>query len=1202
MRATLLCAAVTRVRKSIGIVLSLCVLGGALAGCGGNDGSDGNVQSALPAAVTGPDGASVRMRTLRREPAQQATIRVARDSSGAPVLDARFTPLGSIYQYTPHGWIEDEIEIRVPFHASEGGESRLMIAQPGGRWTEVVGAKREGSFMVGRVVQLGYAVVVTTAQGSSLGGRISALAARIGALSEGETSPLTVTIGAGTAPAMPAAEAGAWPKVATTTDLALDINYDLPSCSARPVAEVVGMTWHDNLQDVRYVNLGRRELSGVGGTEVYRMPLTAAENGNWVFIAYVWCKEPDRAEVSYSMTAYSAKFTVDIVGVTPVPAPAIGAHPESRAVIAGGFASFNVSAQGTSLVYEWQRSNDGGASYNPIAGAATAAYGLSTSLADDGALFRVRVTNAGGAVMSTPAMLTVSAITVAPIVTNDPSNQSVLEGESATFTVAGTGQPAPVIQWQWRAGGATTPEAGWSDVVGASGNSYTVVSTSATQSNSQFRAVLRNTAGASTSNPANLTVTARQFAPVITTAPIAADVVAGQLGLFSLVATGTTPLSYQWYKNGEPIVGANGPEVVVLAQNIDVGSSYQIAVRVSNAVGEATSASVPMRVIISGTQIPAAQGGTVNGPAGSSLVIPPGALGSDATVNVTPIAVGASDIPPEMVVVGDAVRIQPVNLAFQQPALLQLPAPADLPVGMTFAVLRLESLEDDGTGTSVQLSASANLRRAAKQGATSLAGRITTMRFRTPGTLPCENPLNIDADGKFGKLVSQAGSYLTVMTPVSLCSSVQPTISTPELPSNTERKCVNDADFWPMNGDPGEDLRALVSRHVDCRMGTSYSEVMEVELVESNGSYRLPTQSDPVSSIGYHSPGTASFRVKMATFGPYNELSKRVSVTVEVVSFMPNPDYRGPDRTPTMVVRPQILCGSSYEDSSVTPSCAVSGADLLLELQPGATATGEYTVNFSWPARPAPEKDVLTFQLFPGRFEYAAQGAPFLRVRGDASYFSPRLGNSVLVRCDNRVAHATSRGCVFPQAAAVFVQRLSGAGVDENSTHIAEAQGRGAPGVFRMKPGFRAIADDSVQGSSALHRTQIEFLRAANSDAACIRAWSIINVTPRASTSCPNGSTDGTCQCDEYPFASTYEGAFSVMPNLPVTEVPPTASAKYILRGHNATAGSALGDFYLKQRVLDLSILTGQPGPPSNPDPAYSRIYGGDSFWVKINP
>jgi hypothetical protein len=1200
MRAPVLRSAIVRTRKHLCVVLSLCTLAVSLTACGGGKETSEDGQSSLPLSAAGPDGAAVRMRALGAG-SSEATLRVARDSSGAPALDPRLLPLGAVYQYTPFGWLGEEIEIRVPFSTANGAtQPRLMVAQPGGRWSEVVDARQEGSLMVGKVLQLGYAVVVSSSEGARFGDRISALATRARSLSGAETSPaLAVSIGAATAPAMPPAQPGAWPRVTTQTLLALELAYDLPSCSVAPVVEVVGMTWQGELQNIRYVNLGLRNLPARSGTQIYQMPLTQAENGNWVFMAEAYCLEPERSEVSYSKTAHSSKFTVAIGNPTSVPAPTLTSHPGDQSAVSGSVVTFTVSAQGDSLAYEWQRSNDGGASYSTIVGATNSTFAISVALTDNGALFRVRITNAGGTIVSTPGLLTVTAITTAPVVTNDPSNQSVLEGESATFAVTGVGQPAPSIQWQQRAPGIAAPEDGWSDVVGATTNSYTVLSTTSAQTGTQFRAVLRNTAGTSASNPATLTVTARQFAPSITTSPAAADVVAGQLGLFSVVASGTTPLSYQWYRNGEPILGANGSEVLVPTTAADAGTSFQIHVRVSNAVGVATSTPVALRVTMSGTQVSAEQGGTIGGPSGSSLVIPPGALGSDATVSVTPLAVGSSDIPQEMAVVGDAVRIQPATLSLQQPALLQLPAPSDLPVGMTFAVLRLESLEDDGTGTSVRLSENVNLRRSASQGATSMPRRVGALRFRMPGSLTCENPLNIDANGMFGKFVSQPGSYLTVMTPISSCTTVQPTASTPDVPSTSEQKCVNNADFWPMNGGSDDELHSLVSRHVDCRLGTTYTENLYTELVQSNGSYRFPTQSDPPSSIGGYTFGSAQFRVKMATFGPYNQLSKRISVTIEALGFTLDPTYRGPSAT-TIMVRPQFVCGSSYEDNSVTPSCVVSGQPIAVRLSGGAS-TGEFTVNFSWPARPAPEKDVLTFGLHSGRFEYAIQGAPFVQVRGEASYVSPNMGGGLYVRCDNRVAQSTSRGCVFPQAAAVLVQRRSGAGIDENSAHIAEAQARGAPGAFRMKPGFRAIAADEVRGSSALHRTQVDVVSRANNAAACTRQYSIINALLRTSSSCPNGAADSQCQCDEYPFASTYEGAFSVMPNLPSVDVPNTASAKYILGTHNGAAGSALGEFYLKQRVIDLSTLTGEAGTPSNPDPAYSRNTG-DSFWVKIVP
>src|SRR6266404_3744146 len=57
-----------------------------------------------------------------------------------------------------------------------------------------------------------------------------------------------------------------------------------------------------------------------------------------------------------------------------------------------------------------------------------------------------------------------------------------------------------------------------------------------------------------TTQPVNQTVTATvsaaAVAPTITTQPANQTVTAGQTATFTVVATGTAPLSYQWQKNG----------------------------------------------------------------------------------------------------------------------------------------------------------------------------------------------------------------------------------------------------------------------------------------------------------------------------------------------------------------------------------------------------------------------------------------------------------------------------------------------------------------------------------------------------------------------------------------------------------------------------------------------------------------------------
>ena len=83
-----------------------------------------------------------------------------------------------------------------------------------------------------------------------------------------------------------------------------------------------------------------------------------------------------------------------------------------------------------------------------------------------------------------------------------------------------------------------------------------------------------------------LTITPAVIAPAITAQPANASVGQGENVTFSVTATGTAPLSYQWSRNGVAISGATGSTFVVNAQP---GLAGTYSVGVSNTVGSATS-------------------------------------------------------------------------------------------------------------------------------------------------------------------------------------------------------------------------------------------------------------------------------------------------------------------------------------------------------------------------------------------------------------------------------------------------------------------------------------------------------------------------------------------------------------------------------------------------------------------------------------
>lgn len=92
---------------------------------------------------------------------------------------------------------------------------------------------------------------------------------------------------------------------------------------------------------------------------------------------------------------------------------------------------------------------------------------------------------------------------VAPSVTLQPVAASVTVGNTATFTAAASGTPAPSVQWQQSVDGGTT----WTDIAGATSTTNTTPAAAASDNAKSLRAVFSNSAGTVTSNAVVLTVT-----------------------------------------------------------------------------------------------------------------------------------------------------------------------------------------------------------------------------------------------------------------------------------------------------------------------------------------------------------------------------------------------------------------------------------------------------------------------------------------------------------------------------------------------------------------------------------------------------------------------------------------------------------------------------------------------------------------------
>ena len=143
-------------------------------------------------------------------------------------------------------------------------------------------------------------------------------------------------------------------------------------------------------------------------------------------------------------------------------------------------------------------------------------------------------------------------------------------------------------------------------------------------------------------------------------------------------------------------------------------------------------------------------------------------------------------------------------------------------------------------------------------------------------------------------------------------------------------------------------------------------------------------------------------------------------------------------------------------------------------------------------------------------------------------WMSPRTAKTQTapVRCDNMLP-GRGPGCVF-EVIPELNYSLSGP-YPELAAHIRDAQQSGLPGGSSTRP---------------LHRLTDSDMREKNRN-----------------TSCPSSLTrpPGT-DCDEYPFASTWEGAATGSGGF---------SRRFIDSTQNRLGGSALATFYNKNRVIE---------------------------------
>ncbi|MGH2850295.1 MAG: G1 family glutamic endopeptidase [Solirubrobacteraceae bacterium] len=324
----------------------------------------------------------------------------------------------------------------------------------------------------------------------------------------------------------------------------------------------------------------------------------------------------------------------------PAVAPAVSLSPISQTIAEGASVTFTAAGSGVPApAVQWQVSADSGANWADLSGATAPSYTFLAAAAENGYEYRAVFANATGSATTAPATLivepplTVVSTASAPTVTTQPTDQTVAQGDTATFTAAASGFPAPTVQWQASTDGGTS----WNALPGAPAASFSFTA-DVSETGYEYRASFSNSAGAATTSAATLTVIPASQAPAITLQPVDQGVAAGASVTFAASASGSPSPTVQWqtstdggvtWQNVPGAVSAGYGFVASIAQN---GNEFRAVF--TNSSGAATTTAATLSV----TPAPAAPAVTLEPASQSVAAASTVTFSAAASGNPTPTA------------------------------------------------------------------------------------------------------------------------------------------------------------------------------------------------------------------------------------------------------------------------------------------------------------------------------------------------------------------------------------------------------------------------------------------------------------------------------------------------------------------------------------------------------------------------------------
>jgi hypothetical protein len=172
--------------------------------------------------------------------------------------------------------------------------------------------------------------------------------------------------------------------------------------------------------------------------------------------------------------------------------------------------------------------------------------------------------------------------TRAPSIVVQPISRAGSAGSRVVFNVSVCGSRPIIYQWKFNGG----------NIANATNASHVIASVQAGNSGN-YTVLISNSAGNILSDPASLVL---MDPPVLTTQPQSQTVGGGMPATFTVEATGTGPLTYQWRRNGIALNGETGASLTIAEAGRNDAAEYSVLV--SNPAGAVASAVATLDVLV----------------------------------------------------------------------------------------------------------------------------------------------------------------------------------------------------------------------------------------------------------------------------------------------------------------------------------------------------------------------------------------------------------------------------------------------------------------------------------------------------------------------------------------------------------------------------------------------------------------------------